>query len=118
MPLDLQHAWNRARLTEPFTVTSPTTGAEIGVFMLDADSIQIFSLDPAKDFPDLKVSAWSMGFRFGGQILGLASYFGALAQLRPYVMDLQNGNLLVRGLDPDEFTAVFKAAEGVPADQL
>lgn len=67
MPLDLQHAWNRARLTEPFTVTSPTTGAEIGVFMLDADSIQIFSLDPAKDFPDLKVSAWSMGFRFGGQ---------------------------------------------------
>ena len=59
-----------------------------------------------------------MGFRFGGQILGLASYFGALEQLRPYVMDLQNGNLLVRGLDPDEFTAVFKAAEGVPADQL
>lgn len=118
MPLDLQHAWNRARLTEPFMVTSPTTGAELGVFLLESDTIQIFSLDPTKDFPDYKVSAWSMAFQLGDQIVGLASYFTTLEQLKPYVMDLQNGNLLVRGLDHEEFLALFQASEGVPANKL
>lgn len=118
MPIDLEQSWQRAQLTEPFVVTSPTTNTPLGVFMLDADTTQILPLDPAKDFPDLKVSAWGLAFRANDQVLGLAAYLSALEQLRPYLMDLQDGHLLLRGLSSDEITKAFRASHGLSTDQL
>ena len=118
MPIDIQNAWNRAQLVEPFEITTPNTKAKLGTFVCESEAIQIFSLEPKKVFTDLHPTAWAMVFRIDDTIVGMSEYFTALKQLKPYIMDIQDGNALIRAMSPEELQQVLAAAESIVASKL
>lgn len=92
-------------------ITNPETGTETGAFSITDGMPLIFSLDPARDFEvsDRDVEGWKLVFvTTTGDMLGMSGYFKALGKLKPYILDEQNGSILVRALTRDELEDLYR----------
>lgn len=114
--MKLPEEWGTARVAEPIGITN-NTNTNLGAFRVVADIPTILSVDPAQDFElntDI-IEGWKMIFMSpDADILGEADYLPALEALNPYIIDQQNGSLLIRALSIPEIDDVILAAGGTP----
>ncbi len=101
--------WGTAQVAEP-VATQDSSHHTISAFRVVAGVPTILSLDPAEDFElntDI-IQAWQIVFESSaGDVLGEADYFRTLEILQPYILDQQNGSLLIRGLSVSEIEQIL-----------
>lgn len=109
LPRDLQLAWSEAAVAEPIGFVDENLHT-VGAITLKAGAPLILSLSPAEDFElntDI-IHDWKIVFQTTDhEILGDADYTRALRELKNYVLDQQNGSLLVQALTDDELHEIF-----------
>lgn len=109
--INLQKLWQETHVANLMAVTNPENGKEIGAFSITNDMPLIFSLDPGRDFEvsGHDVNGWKLIFvNSDGEMLGMTGYFKALGRMKPYILDEQNGSVLVRALNEDELSDLFQ----------
>lgn len=101
--------WLEATVAEPLGFADDFLNT-VGALVLRAETPTILSLSPAEDFElntDI-IHQWKLIFQANdGQILGDANYATAIKELQPYIIDQQNGSLLVRALSDEELEELY-----------
>lgn len=104
--------WNQAHVAEPAGFVDEDLNT-VGVFTLKAGTPTILSLSPGEDF-ELNTSIihhWKLLFQASDDgILGDANYDQALKELTPYVIDQQNGSILIKALSDVELDEILAQA--------
>lgn len=106
MQIDLSEVWRTATVAEPIGFVDEAMNT-VGAFTLTSDTPIILSFSPAEDFElntDI-IHQWKVVFQTSqGEVLGDANYEQVLNELKPYILDQQNGSLLIRALTDDEIS--------------
>ncbi len=102
---NLAKLWQTAQVAEPLGFDSEQINSSVGVICLRANTPTIISLNPAEDFElntDI-INSWKLIFQNAeDEILGDIPYAELLPKLQPYILDQQNGSVLVQALSVDE----------------
>lgn len=100
--------WSAATVAEPLGFADDNFNT-VGALVLKAGTPTIFSLQPGEDFElntDI-IHQWKLIFQDSeNHIIGDADYHTALKELHPYVLDQQNGSILVRPLSDIELDEI------------
>lgn len=110
---DLSQIWQETHVANLMAIANPETGTETGAFSITDNLPLIFSLDPARDFEvsNRDVDGWKLVFTTSnGEMLGMTGYFKALSKLKPYILDEQNGSILIRALSREELEELYYKA--------
>ena len=106
---DLQAEWSRAIVAEPIGFVDESLHT-VGAVTLKSGIVTILSLSPGEDF-ELNTNIihdWKIVFQTSdSEVLGDADYRRAIKELKPYILDQQNGSLLVRAFDDNELHELF-----------
>ncbi len=101
---EIAKTWVEAKVLEPLGFVDEEMHT-VGAVVLGANIPTILSLDPGADFElntDI-IQQWKIVFQNSeGEVLGDADYTQTLRELREYIVDQQNGSVLVRALSDDE----------------
>lgn len=101
---NLAAVWRSAIVAEPMGFADEALNT-VGAFTLSSGQPTILSLDPAADFElntDI-IHQWKIVFQTSQlEVVGDTDYQRALSELQPFVLDQQNGSLLLRALTDDE----------------
>ncbi len=104
--MNFAEEWNAATVAEPMGFVDEDLNT-VGAFTLASDTPTILSLSPAEDFElntDI-IHQWKIVFQNSqNEILGDADYELTIKELRPFILDQQNGSLLIRALNDDELS--------------
>lgn len=102
--MNLANAWADAIVSEPLGFVDDALNT-VGAIVLRADTPTILSLHPGEDFElntDI-IHQWKIVFQASDdRILGDADYHVAIKELTPFILDQQNGSLLIRALSDEE----------------
>lgn len=101
--------WGSAIVLEPLGFVDDNMNT-VGAFVLQSNQPAIISLHPGEDFElntDI-IHAWKVVFQIqDGSVLGDANYETFLHEIAAYIVDQQNGSLLIRALDDDELHELY-----------
>ena len=101
--------WSKAQVVEPLGFVDDQLHT-VGALVLRADTPVILSLNPGEDFElntDI-IQQWKMVFQNSvGEVIGDADYHLAIKELQDFILDQQNGSLLIRALTDDELADVY-----------
>lgn len=102
--MSVREDWSQAQVLEPLGFVDEDLNT-VGALVLTAGAPIILSLDPGADFElntDI-IQQWKIVFQNQeGEILGDADYHILLREIKPYILDQQNGSLLVQIPDDEE----------------
>lgn len=104
--MDFAEEWRTATVAEPMGFVDENMNT-VGAFTLASNTPTILSLSPAEDFElntDI-IHQWKIVFQNSqGEVLGDASYEFTIKELQSFILDQQNGSLLIRALSDDELS--------------
>lgn len=96
--------WTNAVVPEPLGFVDDNLNT-VGAIVLKANTPTILSLHPGEDFElntDI-IHQWKIVFQASDdRVLGDADYQNAIKELVPFILDQQNGSLLIRALSDEE----------------
>lgn len=105
----LQTLWAQATIAEPLGFVDDELNT-VGTFILRAGVFTILSLSPAEDFElntDI-IHRWKLIFQASdGRVFGDADYNAAIKELHLYIIDQQNGSLLIQCLTDNEIEDLY-----------
>lgn len=95
--MSIDKDWSRAQVLEPLGFVDEKLNT-VGALVLTSGAPIILSLDPGEDFElntDI-IHQWKIVFQTqDGEVLGDADYQTLIREIRPFILDQQNGSLLV-----------------------
>lgn len=101
--------WQSATVSEPLGFVDDNLHT-VGAIVLKSNTPTILSLQPGEDFElntDI-IHEWKLVFQdSNNQILGDADYSQALRELAPFVLDQQNGSLLITSLSDEQLEELY-----------
>lgn len=101
--------WSAAQVIEPLGFVDDNMNT-VGALVLRAETPSILSLDPGSDFElntDI-IHQWKVIFQASdGSVLGDADHSSLLREITPFVLDQQNGSILIRALADDELHDLY-----------
>ncbi len=110
--MDIIPSWLTAPISDPVGYVDDN-GHTIGIIVITANTPFILSLDPGADFElntDI-IQSWMAVFQNSeGDILGDTSYANLLKEIHPYILDQQNGSILIQTLSDKELADLYAAS--------
>lgn len=104
--------WSQAKVAEPLGFVNDDLNT-VGALVLTAGVPMILSLDPGADFElntDI-IHQWKIVFQNqDGEVLGDADYLMVLKELKPYILDQQNGSILVQIPNDDDLADLYASS--------
>lgn len=120
---NIKDIWQTAPVANLLSLTNPQTKQEYGAFVITSGTPFIFSLQPTVDYEidGREIPGWKMIFATNNNevnelhessVIGTAGYFETIGKLKPYIIDEQNGSILVRELSEAELLDLFQKSKG------
>ena len=102
--MNLAKLWSEAEVAEPLGFVDENMHT-VGAVVLKPNLPIILSLHPGEDFElntDI-IHEWKVVFQTSdGRVIGDANYSSVLRELHSFVIDQQNGSILVRALTDED----------------
>lgn len=110
--MEIIPSWLIAPISEPIGYVD-SNAQTIGIIVITANTPFILSLDPGADFElntDI-IQSWMAVFQNSeGEVLGDTNYTNLLKEIHPYILDQQNGSILIQSLTDDELADLYAAS--------